>query len=78
MAGLKSPAAAIECRPRQADIMIALDDLVGFLARDAELASQTRNLFAPQKLGDGLYALVHKITLPPGHGDLPQIGRAHV
>ena len=51
----------------QPDLIVAGEDLVAGLARDAELPAQPRHLLPVQQPGDELEALIHRVTLLPGH-----------
>src|SRR5262249_9031645 len=54
--------------------LIALEDLVAGLARNAECATDLAHRFAVQQLSDKPQALVHYRTLLPRHPHLPQKG----
>src|SRR6202020_2383331 len=55
----------------EAVILIAIEDLVTGLARDAELPANLAHRLALQKSGDKPKTLVHNRTLLPGHRHLP-------
>src|SRR5262249_33318293 len=55
--------------------LIALEDLVAGLARNAERATDLAHRFAVQQLSDKPQALVHYRTLLPRHPHLPQKGK---
>ena len=56
--------------------LVALEDLVAGLARNAELAADLAHRFAVQQLGDKPQALVHHRTLLPRHPHLPREGES--
>src|SRR4029077_9491658 len=56
--------------------LIALEDLVAGLARNAERATDLAHRFAVQQLSDKPQALVHYRTLLPRHPHLPQKGES--
>src|SRR5271169_3786780 len=56
-------------------LLVALEDLVAGLARNAERATDLAHRFAVQQLSDKPQALVHYRTLLPRHPHLPQKGK---
>ena len=60
------PARAVG-KPFQTDFVVAREDLVAGLARDAELTAQHRHLLPIQQPGDELEPFIHLVTLLPGH-----------
>jgi len=67
------PARSI-CQGLKTAIVVALEDLVAGLARDAELAGQWRHLLAVQEASNELQTLIHGFTRFPGHLALPAKG----
>src|SRR5258705_6069193 len=59
----------------EAVLLVALEDLVAGLARNAERATDLAHRFAVQQLSDEPQALVHHRTLLPRHPHLPRKGR---
>src|SRR6267143_560638 len=59
----------------EAVFLVALEDLVAGLARNAERATDLAHRFAVQQLSDEPQALVHHRTLLPRHPHLPRKGR---
>ena len=55
----------------KAVLLVAIEDIVSGLARDAELAAQVGHCLALQQAGDEAQALFHGRTLLPGHPYLP-------
>ena len=51
----------------QADLVVAREDLVAGLARDAELATKPRHLLPIQQPGHKFEPFIHRVTLLPGH-----------
>ena len=58
----------------QTVFLVALEDLVAGLARNAERATDLAHRFAVQQLSDEPQALVHYRTLLPRHPHLPRKG----
>lgn len=56
--------------------LIAREDFVAGLARDAELPAQARHLLPVQEPGDEFEPLIHRVTLLPGHFCSPAKTRA--
>jgi hypothetical protein len=62
-------------QPFQADLVVAGEDLVAGLARDAELPAQRRHLLPVQRSGNKPQPFIHGPTRLPGHLALPQKAR---
>src|SRR5262249_18557625 len=68
------PARAVG-EPVKAGLVVAPEDLVSGLARDAELAAQPCHFLPVQQSSDELEPFIHRVTLLPGHFALPQKAR---
>ena len=67
------PARAIG-EPFQTDIVVAREDLVAGLARDAELPAEPSHLLPVQQPRNEFKTFVHEFTRLPGHSALPAKG----
>jgi hypothetical protein len=54
-------------QPFHAATVVAIEDLVAGLPRDAEPTAERRHLLAVQQPGNELQPFIHRITLLPGH-----------
>jgi hypothetical protein len=54
-------------QPFQTATVIAFEDLVAGLPRDAEATAQHRHLLTVQQPGNELQPFIHELTLLPGH-----------
>jgi len=72
--GLPIRTAGAVGQPLQTAAVVAIEDLVTGLARDAELTTELCHLVAVQQSGDELQPFIHWVTLLPGHFALPAKG----
>ncbi len=68
----KRPATTI-LQADQAEVLVAIENLVAGLARDPEFPAHHRHLLAIEQAGNKLKTFIHTVTLIPGHLGIPQM-----